>query len=133
MAEANGTPQTEVTTGEPDDPKYEVEQMTGFKMENGVEMFQIKWKGFEEQTWEPAANIGQGCEQLMADAKKKYGGGDESDGSDRSGRNNKRRGRSRGRQKKKRKRRSKSHSSSSSRKLSYRKFDAKLTEIHSKN
>jgi hypothetical protein len=47
-----------------EDKQYVVEDIIGKKDDNGVVKYLIKWRGYDEPTWEPLANLDH-CDQLI--------------------------------------------------------------------
>lgn len=45
---------------------FEVESVIGVKVEDGRRMFQVKWVGYEEPTWEPLDNL-FACAEALSD------------------------------------------------------------------
>jgi len=61
-----------------DEGIYEVEDLLEYKLIDGKEFYLVKWKGYNETSWEPDENIGQELAQLKEAAKR--GGGGEGEG-----------------------------------------------------
>jgi hypothetical protein len=43
--------------GEAAGDAYEVESLVDYQVIEGQQYFMVKWKGFEEHTWEPEQNL----------------------------------------------------------------------------
>ncbi len=55
----------EAVASELKENEYEVEKIINMKQKGGKVMFEIKWKGYEETTWEPEENLF--CDQMVFD------------------------------------------------------------------
>ena len=49
-----------------DEQEFEVEKILDFKYEKGMKYYLIKWKDYEESTWEPLSNL-SGCIEMIND------------------------------------------------------------------
>ena len=45
---------------------YVVEAIVGKKYQDGVPMYQVRWKGYDENTWEPLENL-ENCDDILRD------------------------------------------------------------------
>jgi hypothetical protein len=50
--------------------EYEVEKIVNAKKKKGTILFQVKWKGFKELTWEQEDNLGN-CAELIYNYRNK--------------------------------------------------------------
>ena len=50
--------------GEADEEVYEVEKILASAAEAGVEMFLVKWVGYDDPTWEPLEHL-DGCREVL--------------------------------------------------------------------
>lgn len=67
-----------------DDVEYEVEAVTGEKLQRGQLQYRVRWKGFADETWEPASQLQElaaldAWEKQRADARSAAAAGDDDD------------------------------------------------------
>ena len=55
-----------------DEPEYEVEAIRKMVREDGAAQFLVKWKGYDEETWEPEENL-TSCKDLLDEFLDKLG------------------------------------------------------------
>merc|ERR1719473_875441 len=53
-----------------DEEVFEVEDLVDYRNVNGVDYFLVKWKGDNDQTWEPDENIGEALGDMKSKAKR---------------------------------------------------------------
>merc|ERR1711920_894989 len=63
---------------------YEVEDLLEHRVKDGKDFYLVKWKGFDEDTWEPDCNIGEELDDLKKSIRRKSAAGvaDSAEGGD---------------------------------------------------
>merc|ERR1712060_375412 len=54
---------------------YEVEDLREHRVKDGQDFYLVKWKGFDEDTWEPDSNIGEELDDLKKAIRRKSAAG----------------------------------------------------------
>lgn len=59
-----------------DEEVYEVEDLLDYRNDDGKELYLVKWKGYDQPSWEPNENIGQELHELKRRARTRASGGE---------------------------------------------------------